>query len=113
MGTTGMAYDYLERLAEKRGMTAAEYRKCQYEERQRRPLNQVMSRLITARLAYLRRTPAWLADEIGVCRRMAVMYADGSSLPKPKRAVEIFKALRLEGLALEDLLQINNGKPIS
>ncbi len=112
MGTDGRAYDYKERLAERRGMTAAEYRQQQYAERRERPLNQVMSRLITARLAYLRKTPDWLAERIGVCRSMVVLYANGSSLPKPKRAVEIFKALKLEGLALEDLLQINNGKPI-
>lgn len=107
------SYTDQEILAERHGMTVYEYRQTRYAERQRRPLNMMFGRIIRARLAYLRKTTAWLASEVGVSRLMASFYVDGTSLPKPERAAKIFRALRLERFSLEDLLQKNNHRAIS
>ncbi len=62
-------------------------------QRQQRPSNRELSRLIKTRLNKLGETQTWLAEEIGVTRAAVSLYANGKLVPKEGVLEKLYSAL--------------------
>lgn len=87
--------EYNKHLAKQKGYSLTEYKKYLTEKRSKRKKNRKLSALIKERLEELGQNQSWLAEQLGVSRESASLYAHGESIPKDEKLEKLFKVLKI------------------
>ena len=74
-----------------------------YNARQRVNKNKELSDLVKSRLKKLGKNQSWLAEKLGVSRRIISFYCQGRSMPKKEKLDALLKILNLERAKPESL----------
>ena len=105
---TGVSYSSvygLTRTKEKGFASRTEYQEHLAKERQQRPENQGLSKLIKTRLKELGKNQSWLAGEIGITKQAVSLYVQGMSVPTDDLLEQLFSSLEVSYKTLDDLLE--------
>jgi len=99
---------YQEHRAKARGESLEKYKKQLAEERRKRPKNQRLGDLVKKRLKELKKSQAWLGEQLGITKQAVNLYIQGTNFPKDKILSKLYSALEVPYETLDDLLkQIN------
>jgi len=86
-------HEYLRKLAEDKGISIYEYFKKSARRRIGKKENRELSLLITTRLAEMRKTQRWLAEQAGVSHQAITLYKKGENCPREEVLEKIYSAL--------------------